>query len=81
MRQKHEIFEQGLSYIPYPKHMRKMCLPNKIIPNMDIHNYFDKYYYAFISDLKKIKYFWLIEVTKAEIWKKPQVMTQHSKGR
>lgn len=54
MRQKHEIFEQGLSYIPYPRHMRKMCLPNKIIPNMDIHNYFDKYYYAFISDLKKI---------------------------
>lgn len=53
MRQKHEIFEQGLSYIPYPRHMRKMCLPNKIIPNMDIHNYFDKYYYAFISDLKK----------------------------
>lgn len=60
MRQKHEIFEQGLSYIPYPKHMRKMCLPNKIIPNMDIHNYFDKYYYAFISDLKKKKTFdWL----------------------
>lgn len=55
MRQKHEIFEQGLSYIRYPKHMRKMCLPNKIIPNMDIHNYFDKYYYAFISDLKKKK--------------------------
>lgn len=60
MRQKHEIFEQGLSYIPYPKHMRKMCLPNKIIPNMDIHNYFDKYYYAFISDLKKKNTFdWL----------------------
>lgn len=34
--QKHEIYKQGLLYIPYPKHMRKMCLPNKIIPNIDI---------------------------------------------
>lgn len=34
--------------------MRKMCLFNKIRFNMDIYNYFDKYYYVFISDLKKI---------------------------
>lgn len=34
--QKHEINEQGLLNIPYPKHMRKMCLPNKFIPNIDI---------------------------------------------